>query len=122
MGDGRTVVMWRPKDNPEMAKSYPKEKEAEVFDKGSKYVTEGIPDSLKYGNSGKIEDIRIIRNKKQIPVNQAGEILGISEKLKHTKKLQLQLKINDILILQTDGAVYNSEEDDKTIVMITRKS
>lgn len=72
--------------------------------------------------SGKIEDIRIIRNKKQVAVNQAGEILGISEKLKHTKKLQLQLKVDDMLILQTDGAVYNSEEDDKTIVMITRKS
>ena len=32
------------------------------------------------------------------------------------------MDINDILMIQTDGAVFDSKEDDKTIVMITRKA
>lgn len=76
--------------------------------------------------SGKVESLRIIRKNKQkslkrIEVETHGEILGISEKLSHTKKNTMYLNIDDMLIIQTDGVVFNNEHDDKTIVMITRK-
>lgn len=45
--DGGTIVMWKPQAKPEIAKSYPMEKEAELFDKGSRYISD-IPDQYKF--------------------------------------------------------------------------
>jgi len=52
--DGNTLVRWKPQETPNQAKSYPKEKEALMFDKGDSYITEGIPDNLKYQKTYKV--------------------------------------------------------------------
>lgn len=77
--------------------------------------------------AGKVESLRLIKpfkklKRKFIDLKQYGEILGITDKLKHTRKNSVYMDINDILMIQTDGAVFDSKEDDKTIVMITRKA
>lgn len=70
--------------------------------------------------AGKAESIILIRNKKHFNLKPHGEILGISEHLKYTKKSFIHLNYGDVLMIQTDGAVFENEDDDKTIVMITR--
>ena len=45
--DGGTIVKWKPQNKPEQAKSYPLEKEAELYDKGERYIS-NIPEQYKY--------------------------------------------------------------------------
>jgi hypothetical protein len=54
MPDGNTLMRWKPQEIPEQSKSYPKEKELSVFDKGESYITESIPDNLKYQQTYKV--------------------------------------------------------------------
>jgi hypothetical protein len=70
--------------------------------------------------AGKAESFKLIKNGKSIDLKQNGEILGIENKLTYTMKNVIKLDYNDMLIIQTDGVVFENEEDDKTIVMISR--
>jgi hypothetical protein len=54
MQDGTTLMRWKPQENPGQSKSYPKEKESLLFDKGDSYITEGIPDNLKHQQKYKV--------------------------------------------------------------------
>jgi serine phosphatase RsbU (regulator of sigma subunit) len=78
--------------------------------------------------AGKAESIKLISPKKKDgrsltsrDIAVGGEILGASEKLLYTQKVTVNLNEGDLLMISTDGAHYNDDLDDKTIVMITRK-
>lgn len=75
--------------------------------------------------SGRIDYAGIMtnmgRDHKAIMLDPHGEILGISEKLKYTKKRTITLGYTDVLVLRTDGDLYNDKNDDKTLVMVMRK-
>jgi len=53
-------------------------------------------------------------------LTQNGEILGVAVDLPYTQTHNVILEPGDMLIVQTDGAVFDNEDDDKTIVMISR--
>lgn len=72
--------------------------------------------------AGKAESFKLIKNGKSIDLKQNGEILGIENKLTYTMKNVIKLAYNDMLIIQTDGVAFENEEDDKTIVMISRQN
>jgi serine phosphatase RsbU (regulator of sigma subunit) len=70
--------------------------------------------------AGKAESLALIAKHKRLELKQNGEILGVTENLKYTKRNVVQLGYGDILIIRTDGAVFDDKDDDKTVVMITR--
>lgn len=73
--------------------------------------------------AGKAENFRLIKNgMNNLELKQSGEILGIEPELTYTFKQEVKLNHGDMLVIQTDGAVFDSEEDDKTIVMISRNN
>lgn len=74
---------------------------------------------------GRVESLSVLRNIRgkldTIPLESHGEILGVSPKLKYTKKTEFFMKYGDTLILRTDGHLYKDTVDDRTLVMVTRK-
>lgn len=78
--------------------------------------------------AGKAESVKLISPKKHGVKHLAskdiatkGEILGVSDTLRNTKKSTLTLDLDHLLMISTDGAHYQDDLDDKTIVMITRR-
>jgi serine phosphatase RsbU (regulator of sigma subunit) len=74
---------------------------------------------------GRIESMNVLRKKggmlEPLALESHGEILGVSSKLKYTKKTEFKMRYEDILVLRTDGHIYDDSTDDKTLVMVTRK-
>jgi hypothetical protein len=74
--------------------------------------------------AGKAESVRILSPHKTGKITNEittkGEILGITEHLDYTKLTRIYMNVDDILIIQTDGAAFNDSLDDKTVVIITR--
>lgn len=75
--------------------------------------------------SGRIDHFSIMQNMgrshKVVTIVPHGEILGVTEKLKYTRKSEVRLGYNDVMIFRTDGDLYNDDTDDKTLVMVTRR-
>lgn len=75
--------------------------------------------------SGRIDHFSVMKNvgrKHKVETHVPhGEILGISDRLKYTRKSEIHLAYNDVMIFRTDGDLYNDDTDDKTLVMVTRR-
>jgi hypothetical protein len=75
--------------------------------------------------SGRIDHFSIVQNngktQKILTIVTHGEILGVTEKLKYTRKSVVHLGYNDVMIFRTDGDMYNDNTDDRTMVMVTRR-